>query len=162
VGRTRFSISTGLWCGAGNPLGARSASRVEPAPNHPNNEWPRFRPRADSILSPDQLTLDRLPFGRCTSPVISREILRASFRGFPFASSAIPFDVTIPDAINVATASFRNLLAHSLSSGLVERVLGGSRTVRASPRSLSGLGGKAKEHRLSNQPLIFGFLQCSD
>jgi hypothetical protein len=94
------------------------------APNHSNNEWPRFRARADSILSPDQLILDRLPFGRCASPVISLEILRASFGRFPFGSSPIPFDVTISYAISVATAPFWDLLAHSFSSGLVEMVLG--------------------------------------
>jgi hypothetical protein len=43
------------------------------------------------------------------------------------------FDVTIPDAINVATAPFLVPLTHSVSSSLVEGALGGSQTVEISP-----------------------------
>jgi hypothetical protein len=65
-------------------------------------------------------------------------------------------DVTLPDAINVATASFRNLLAHSLSSGLVGRALGGSQTVRISPVS----SGHAKSCCCWYLVLNANLLQC--
>jgi hypothetical protein len=128
-----FSLSSEIWC-----IGLATQQNVFRLPQLIRTDPCEHRKvllsqGADSIFSPasEHWTDPRLVVTLHPCEFLSS--FRASFCGRPFASSAIPFDVTIPEAINLATASFRNLLAHSLSSGLVERALGGSQTVEISP-----------------------------
>jgi hypothetical protein len=58
-GRPMFSLSTISMCGVKNPLGARSASRLELYPNFPNKQKTLLSQGADSILSP----------AKCTGPI---------------------------------------------------------------------------------------------